>query len=133
MIAVAPGGRQVWVQTAIRSLHNGAGVPATFKSPTWAVSLLGRRVSLVLRLPLGLVGAAESGPLTQNLDTGQLPLWNNTTGRSMPLPPPADASFVAAGRDRVIWQSCAPSAALQVTDPRPGTPFGGPLPGNCGP
>jgi hypothetical protein len=133
MIAVAPGGRQVWVQTAIQSLHNGAGVPATFKSPTWAVSLLGRRVSPVLRLPLGLVGAAESGPLTQNLDTGQLQLWNSTTGRSMPLPLPADASFVAAGRDRVIWQSCAPSCALRVTDLRTGTDVSVPLPRNWNP
>src|SRR5258708_20572339 len=109
MIAVAPGGRQVWVQTAIRSLHNGAGVPATFKSPTWAVSLLGRRVSPVLRLPLGLVGAAESGPLTQNLATRQLQLWNSTTGRSMPPSLPPDARFAAAGPHPGILPSLAPS------------------------
>ena len=130
MIAVSPGGRQVWVQTAIQPLPSWAGVPAGFMSPTWAVSLAGRRVSPVLRLPLGLVGAAESGPLTQDLDTGQLQLWNSTTGRSMPLPLPADANFVAAGRDRVIWQSCAASCALQVTDLRTGTDVAVPLPRN---
>jgi hypothetical protein len=61
VIAVGPGGQQVWVQTAVQSGHNGEGVAATFRSPTWAVNLVGRRVSPVLRLPLGLVGATESG------------------------------------------------------------------------
>ena len=54
MIAVSPGGRRVWVQTAVQSMANGVGVSAGFKSPTWAVNLAGRRVSPVLHLPLGL-------------------------------------------------------------------------------
>jgi hypothetical protein len=121
MIAVGPGGRQVWVQTAIRSVRNGEGVPAGFRSPTWAVDLTGRRVSPVLHLPLGLVAATESGPLTQNLRTGQLQLWNGATGRPIPLNLPADASFVAAGRDRVISWSCGDSCWLHVTDLATGT------------
>jgi len=130
VIAVGPGGRQVWVQTAIQSVNNGEGLPATFRSPTWAVNLAGRRVSPVLRLPLGLVGATESGPLTQNLATGQLQLWDGATGRPMHLPLPADAQFVAAGRGRVVWQSSAPSSALHVTDLRTGSDAAVPLPAN---
>ena len=130
MIAVGPGGRQVWVQTAIQSLRNGAGVPASFTSPTWAVNLAGRRVSPVLQLPFGLVAATGSGPLTQNLSTGQLQLWNGATGRPIPLPPnlPADADFVAAGSDRVIWSSCAASRRLHVTDLTTGADAAVPLP-----
>ena len=121
MIAVGPGGRQVWVQTAIRSVRNGKGVPASFRSPTWAVNLAGRRVSPVLHLPLGLVAATESGPLTQNLRTGQLQLWNGATGRPIPLNLPADATFVAAGRDKVISWSCGGTCQLHVTDLTTGT------------
>ena len=67
MIAVSPGGQQVWVQTAVQSMANGVGVPASFTSPTWAVNLTGRRVSPVLHLPLGLrrrhrIGAADAQP-----------------------------------------------------------------------
>jgi len=121
VIAVGPGGRQVWVQTAIRSVRNGKGVPAGFMSPTWAVDLAGRRVSPVLHLPLGLVAATGSGPLTQNLRTGQLQLWDGATGRPIPLNLPADASFVAAGRDRVISWSCGGTCQLHVTDLTTGT------------
>jgi hypothetical protein len=130
VIAVGPGGRQVWVQTGIQSMRNGEGVPATFRSPTWAVNLAGRRVSPVLRLPLGLVGATGSGPLTQNLATGRLQLWDGATGRPMHRPLPADAQFVAAGRDRVVWQSFAPFSALHVTDLRTGSDVTVPLPTN---
>jgi hypothetical protein len=115
-------------QTAVQSFHN-----VGFRSPTWAVNLAGRRVSPVLHLPFGLVSATGSGPLTQNLDTGQLQLWNGATGRSMPLPLPAGASFVAAGRDRIIWHSCAASCALHVTDLRTGTDVAVPLPRNWNP
>ncbi|MGO8959529.1 MAG: hypothetical protein ACLQFR_19505 [Streptosporangiaceae bacterium] len=128
MIAVAPGGQHVWVQTAIQALHNGEGVPANFRSPTWAVNLAGRRVSPVLQLPLGLVAATESGPLTQNLASGQLQLWNGATGRPIPLNLPADAGFVAAGRDLLVWQSAA--NALHVTDLTTGTDAVVPVPRN---
>ena len=132
MIAVSPDGRQVWVQTAIQSLRNGAGVPASFTSPTWAVNLAGRRVSPVLQLPFGLVAAAGPGPLTQNLSTGQLQLWNGATGRPIPLPLnlPADADFVAAGSGRVIWSSCAASCQLNVIDLTTGADAAVPLPGH---
>jgi hypothetical protein len=126
VIAVATGGKQVWVQTATQKLNNGAGAPAGFKSPTWSVNLAGRRVSPVLRLPLGLVGATESGPLTQTLATGRLRRWNGETGRPIRLPLPAAADFVAAGRDRVIWWGSA--RRLQVTDLRTGADVAIPLP-----
>jgi hypothetical protein len=128
MIAVAPGGHHVWVQTGFQALHNGEGVQASFRSPTWAVNLDGRRVSPVLHLPFGLVAATQSGPLTQNLATGQLQLWNGTTGQPMPLKLPSNANFVAAGSDRLVWQSDSPSSALHVTDLNTGTDFAVPLP-----
>jgi hypothetical protein len=130
MIAVSPGGQQVWVQTAIQSLRNGEGVPASFRSPTWAVDLAGRRVSPVLRLPFGLVGATGSGPLTQNLASGQLQLWNGATGRPIPINVPADADFIAAGRDRVVWGTCAASCQLHVTDLTTGVDSTVPIPGD---
>jgi hypothetical protein len=128
MIAVSPGGRQVWLQTAIQSSRNGEGVPASFRSPTWAVDLAGRRIGPVLRLPFGLVGATGSGPLTQNLATGQLQLWNGATGRPIPINVPADADFIAAGQDRVVWGTCAASCQLHVTDLTTGADSAVPLP-----
>lgn len=130
MIAVSPGGRQVWVQTAIKSAPYGAGVPAGFRSPTWAVNLAGRRVSPVLQLPLGLAAATGSGPLTQNLSTGQLQLWNGATGRPIRMNLPTDANFVAAGHDRVIWWSCGASCWLHITGLDTGTDAAVPLPRN---
>jgi hypothetical protein len=130
MIAVSPGGQRVWVQTAVQSLRNGEGVPATFRSPTWAVNLAGRRVSPVLRLPLGLVGATASGPLTQNVVTGQLQRWDGATGRPVSFPPglPPNEDFMAAGRDRVIWSSCSLSCLLHVTNLDTGASTDVPLP-----
>jgi hypothetical protein len=81
MIAVSPGGRRIWMQTAVQSMGNGVGVSASFRSPTWAVDLTGRRVSPVLHLPLGLAGATGSGPLTLNLVTGRVQLWNGARPR----------------------------------------------------
>ena len=130
MIAVSPGGGQVWVQTAVQSGQNGEGVPASFRSPTWAINLAGRRVSPVLRLPFGLVAATESGPVTQNLNTGQLQLWNGATGRPIRMNLPADAGFIAAGRNQVVWDTCAASCRLHVTDLTTGTDAAVPMPGN---
>jgi hypothetical protein len=131
VIAVSPDGRQVWVQTAIQSVGNGdGGVPPGFTSPTWAVNLAGQRVSPVLQLPLGLVAATGSGPLTQNLSTGQLQLWNGSTGQPIPMNLPADAQFVAAGPDRAIWASCAASCVLHVADLDTGTGTATALPPN---
>ena len=133
MIAVSPDGQQVWVQTAVQSMANGVGVAASFTSPTWAVDLTGRRVSPVLHLPLGLAGATGSGPLTLNLVTGRVQLWNGATGQPIPMNLPADASFVAAGRDRVISWSCRASCLLHVTDLTTGTDAALPLPRNWQP
>jgi hypothetical protein len=130
VIAVSPDGRQVWVQTAVQSAPYGAGVPARFKSPTWAVNLAGRRVSPVLQLPLGLVAATAAGPLTQSLSTGQLQLWNVATGRPVRINLAADANFVAAGRGRVIWWSCGASCWLHITGLDTGTDAAVPLPRN---
>jgi len=128
MIAVSPDGRRVWVQTAVQSMQNGVGVSASFTSPTWAVDLTGRRVSPVLHLPFGLAGATGAGPLTLNLVTGRVQLWNGATGQQIPMSLPAGAGFVAAGRDRVIWSSCHASCLLHVTDPATGTDVTYPLP-----
>ena len=49
------------MQSAVQSMGNGVGVSASFRSPTWAVDLTGRRVSPVLHLPLGLRGATGIG------------------------------------------------------------------------
>jgi hypothetical protein len=133
MIAVSPGGRRIWMQTAVQSMGNGVGVSASFRSPTWAVDLTGRRVSPVLHLPLGLAGATGSGPLTLNLVTGRVQLWNGVTGQPIPMNLPADACFVAAGRDRVIWSSCGASCLLHVTDLTTGTDAALPLPRNWQP
>ena len=130
MIAVSPDGARVWVQTAVQVLRNGAGAPPGFTSPTWAVNLSGRRVSPVLRLPFGLVGATEAGPLTQDLSTGQLQLWNGETGLPIRMNLPADADFIAAGRDRVVWDECRASCQLHVTDLTTGTEVAVPTPEN---
>jgi hypothetical protein len=130
MIAVSPDGREVWVQTAVQSLRNGEGVPAGFRSPTWAVNLAGRRVSPVLRLPFGLVGATEAGPLTQDLSAGQLQLRNGVTGRPIPTRLPPAASFIAAGRDRVVWDACVHACQLHVTDLTTGADAVVPMPRN---
>jgi hypothetical protein len=131
VIAVAPGGEKVWVQTAVQRNNRGEGVPATFRSPTWAVNLAGRPVSPALRLPLGLVGATEQGPVTQNLATGKLQLWKGATGRLLPLPVPANAEFVAAGQDKLAWQSSA--SALHITDLRTGSDVTVPVPAHWAP
>jgi hypothetical protein len=130
MIAVSPDGRRVWVQTAVQSLRHGEGVPAGFRSPTWAVNLAGDRVSPVLQLPFGLVAATEAGPLTQNLASGQLQLWNGATGQPIRMSLPAAADFIAAGRDRVVWDACSASCRLHVTDLATGADAAVPLPGN---
>jgi hypothetical protein len=133
MIAVSPDGQRIWVQTAVQSMANGYGAPASFTSPTWAVDLAGHRVSPVLHLPLGLAGATRSGPLTLNLVTGRVQLWDGATGQPIPVNLPPDASFVAAGRDRVIWWSCRAWCLLHVTDLTTGTDAALPLPRNWQP
>ena len=116
IIAVAPAGNRVWLQTAVQRANSGEGAPPNARSPTWAVNLAGRRVSPVLRLPFGLIGATDRGPLTQSLSRGRLQLWNGATGRPLPLPVPAYAALVAAGRDRLVWSSNAQSHRLHITD-----------------
>jgi hypothetical protein len=130
MIAVAPGGRRVWVQTAVQALNNGEGVGPNFRSPTWAINLSGRRVSPVLRLPLGLAGATERGPLTLNLATSRLQQWSGASGRLLPLPVPASADFIAAGQGRLVWDSYRHGFRLHVTNLRTGSDVTVPLPRN---
>jgi len=118
---VAPGGRSVWLQTAVQ--HSSGPPTAKSKaaiSPTFAVSLAGRRVSPVLRLPLGLVAATSAGLLTDSVVTGQLQRWNTATGRQERVSLPGDAQVVGEGSGVVIWQppSCPVHCRLRVTDLR---------------
>jgi hypothetical protein len=128
IIALAPGGQRVWLQTAVQHANNGQGAPPNAKSPTWAVNLAGRRVTPILRLPFGLIGATQKGPLTQTLDARRLQLWNGATGRQLPLPVPALADFVAAGQGRLVWSSYTPSARLHITNLGTGVDVAVPLP-----
>lgn len=118
-IAVAPSGRQVWVQTAVQP-SSGLSVATSrpVMSPTFALNLAGRRVSPVLRLPLGLIAATSAGLLTDSVVTGQLQIWSPSTGLPERLTLPADARVVGAGSGLVIWQSqsCAVPCPLHVTD-----------------
>jgi hypothetical protein len=121
-IAVAPGGRSVWVQTAglPPGLPEVAAKPVM--SPTFAVSLAGRRVSPVLRLPLGLTAAIGSGLLTDSVVTGQLQLWNSATGRPERVRLPAGVRVASEGGGLVIWllRSCTAYCRLYLTDLRAG-------------
>jgi hypothetical protein len=116
-VAVAPGGRAVWVQTAVTP-RTAPARPKTIWSATYQVSLAGRRISPVLRLPLGLVAATGAGLLTSDAETYRLALWNPMTGRREPLPLPGNAGVVAAGRGVVIWQQpslCPARCPLHLT------------------
>jgi len=121
-VAVAPGGARVWVQTAVRRPGDfpPRGRPKTVWSPTYEISLTGRRVSPVLRLPLSLVAATNAGLLTNDLKTDVL--WNTVTGRPQRQRIPGDAQVVAYGDGVVIWysQSCSARCPLHLTGLRAG-------------
>lgn len=123
-VAIAPGGQAVWLQTA-----SFAGTPATgtkaVMSPTFAVSLAGRRLSPVLHVPLGLVAATSAGLLTDSVVTGRLQLWSLPAGRPQRLPLPGGAQVAGASAGRVIWQSpsCAVHCLLHLTGLRAGGPI----------
>jgi hypothetical protein len=130
-VAIAPGGRSVWLQTAIRSSSAApADTASPVMSPTFAVSLAGRRVSSVLRLPLGLVTATPSGLLTDSVATGRLQFWNSGTGQPERLRLPGGAQLVAEGSGLVIWQSrsCPSRCSLHLTDLRAGAAITIPVP-----
>lgn len=131
MVAMAPGGRAVWLQTATSSPAGPPAPSATpVMSPTFAVSPAGRRVSPVLRLPLGLIAASSSGLLTESVVTGQLQLWDPATGRPQRLRLPDGAQVVGAGGGLVIWQprSCLSRCRVHLTDLRAGGAITIPLP-----
>ena len=130
IIAVAPATQRVWLQTAVQRPNNGEGAPPHARSSTWAVNLAGQRVSPVLRLPFGLIGATARGPLTQTLNTGRIQLWNGETGRQLPLPVPARPDFLSAGQDRLVWFTYAPHPRLHITDLGTGTGVAIALPKN---
>jgi hypothetical protein len=120
-IAVAPGGRAVWVQTAVS--YTTPASPKTIWSPTYAVSLAGRRISAVLRLPLGLAAATSAGLLTDDAEITQLALWNAATGSREQLRVPPGAAVLADGNGVVIWQDqpCPAGSPAQLTDLRDGS------------
>lgn len=123
-VAIAPGGQAVWLQTASSPGTPTAGMKAVM-SPTFAVSLAGRRLSPVLHLPPGLVAATSAGLLTDSVITGRLQLWSLTAGRARRLPLPGGAQVAGAGGGRVIWQSpsCAVRCLLHLTGLRAGSPI----------
>jgi hypothetical protein len=128
-VAVAPGGRALWLQTASFPVTEAAGAQPIM-SPTFAVSLTGHRLGPVLHLPLGLVAAASGGLLTDSVVAGRLQLWSATAGRPERLRLPGDAQVIGAGGGLVIWQSpsCAGHCLLHLTGPRAGRASTVPVP-----
>jgi hypothetical protein len=117
-VAIAPGGQAVWLQTAADSSTGPPSASAyPVMSPTFAVSLAGRRVSRVLRLPLGLVAVTSSGLLTDSVSTGQLQLWSLPAGRLARLHLPGHAQVTGDDSGQVIWQSgsCPVHCVLHLT------------------
>ncbi len=131
LIAVAPGGRRVWLQHGIERERSGDTV--TLTSPTWAVNLAGRRVTPVLRLPFGLAAATDSGLIIQSAPQYRLSMWNAASGRPLRMALPQD--ILATSADRVAWTPlhCGAGACpLEITDLRTGREITIALPGNWG-
>lgn len=130
MIAVAPDGRSVWVQTAVPPSRLPGAAARPVMSTTFAVSLAGRQVGPVLRLPLGLAAVTSSGLLTDSVVTGRFQLWSFATGRPEPMSLPGGARVVGAGSGLVIWlsSSCAMHCRLYLTDLRAGRDVTIPVP-----
>jgi hypothetical protein len=116
-MALAPDGRDVWVEQAGPPWGNG---PAA--SPAWLAGQDGRRLSAVRDLDgQALVAATAGGLLVQ--DSGQkLTLIDPASGRARPAGIPAGAIIAGTNADDVAWQApaCPAECPLHVTDLRRG-------------
>jgi hypothetical protein len=116
-MALAPDGRDVWVEQAGPPWGNG---PAG--SPAWLADESGRDLSGVRHLNgQALMAATVSGLLVQ--DPGQkVALIDPASGRPAPLGIPADATIAGTDADDVAWQAaaCPLQCPLHVTDLRGG-------------
>jgi hypothetical protein len=117
-MALAPDGRDVWVEQAGPPWGNG---PAD--SPAWLVDTAGHRLSAVRSLDhQALVAATVRGLLLQGPDQ-KLALIDPANGRAERSGIPADAIIAGTDADQVAWQApvCSPDCPLHVTDVRRGT------------
>jgi hypothetical protein len=116
-MALAPDGRDVWVEQAGPPWGNG---PAG--SPAWLADENGRDQSGVRHLNgQALVAATVSGLLVQ--DPGQkVALIDPASGRAAPLGIPAGATIAGTDADDVAWQAaaCPVQCPLHVTGLRGG-------------
>ena len=116
-MALAPDGRDVWVEQAGPPWGNG---PAG--SPAWLADENGHDLSGVRHLNgQVLVAATVSGLLVQ--DPGQkVALIGPAGGRAVPLGIPADATIAGTDADDVAWQAagCPVQCPLHVTGLRGG-------------
>lgn len=112
-MALAPDGRDVWVEQAGPPWGNG---PAG--SPAWLADENGRDLSGVRHLnDQVLVAATVSGLVVQ--DPGQkLALVDPANGRAAPLGIPAGAIIAGTDADQIAWQAaaCTQECPLHVTD-----------------
>jgi hypothetical protein len=116
-MALAPDGRDVWIEQAGPPWGNG---PAG--SPAWLADENGHDLSGVRHLNgQVLVAATVSGLLVQ--DPGQkVALIDPADGRAAPLGIPADATIAGTDADDVAWQAaaCPVQCPLHVTGLRGG-------------
>jgi hypothetical protein len=112
-MALAPDGRDVWVEQAGPPWGNG---PAG--SPAWLADENGRDLSGVRHLNDQVLAAATvSGLVVQ--DPGQkLALVDPANGRAAPLGIPAGAIIAGTDADQIAWQAaaCTQECPLHVTD-----------------
>jgi hypothetical protein len=117
LMALAPGGRDVWVEQAGPPWGNG---PAG--SPAWLVGPDGRRLSAVRDLGRQALVAATAGALLVQDPGQQLALIDPATGRARPAGLPAGAIIAGTDASDVAWQAsaCPAQCPLHITDLRRG-------------
>jgi hypothetical protein len=118
-VAVAPGGRDIWVEQA--GLPHGDGPAA---SPAWLIDEAGHRLSPVVRMHQRVVAAVTTRGLLVQDGTGHIALIDPVSGTVVHSGIPRSAIIAGTGSDLVAWQSlsCASPCPLYVTDLRGGPP-----------
>ncbi|HLQ57752.1 MAG TPA: hypothetical protein VK162_26210 [Streptosporangiaceae bacterium] len=97
-LAVAPGGRDIWVQQA--------SPPGHLPGDAWLIDRSGRRLSSVLRLRRQiLLTATVRGLLTGSEHGGGARLISTTNGATLSMRVPPGALIAAVSADDVAWQS----------------------------